>query len=818
MKTWTKTDLFGLVLVLFGTISLVFSNSQILTVSAFLLASVSLLYSLYEAKFDFARYRDLLCHYQAILMANSDGWIAWNKNHEYINSSKRFKEFFGFKGSSGIFFSDIVALLNQQDAENLSLAFNKLKKTGQVFELSIRTLDKKNLKFYGSKTLIGGLETTILWCRNVTETLNAVSSIENNLMESEANVEYLREILDTLPIQVWRRNNQLEIVYCNKAYADSLNVTADKVILNNIPLVPGSIFGQGHSLAENVRKSRKCQHISQSIVIDGVRRKITINECPAKDDDLIGYALDITDVESLTSNLDKIVTANCEVLENLSTAIAVFGEDMRLSFFNSAYQRLMKLEPSWLHSKPTYGEILDERRINRQLPEHADFQAFKKSQLALFTSITSPVQELNHLPNGKTLRLLIAPYSLGGLLFMYEDVSDSLSLQRKNNTLLAVQKETLDHLYEGIMVYGSDNRLKIINSALMRIWGMDDCSIEDFKGIHLSEVLDRIRDKLDYGTSWEIFRENAISNLTDRIAKTGKLLKKNNSVILFTYIPLPDGAHMHSFIDITDTCTVEKAVIEKNQILKASQNLRFEFVSSISVELKEPLNSLIGFSELLLNQYFGKLNPKQLEYCKYILSSSNQLNELINNLLEMVSIDIDSVKLRISSFSMKDLLEEVVTGVEKRAQEKNVDIIRNYEIENLIINGDRIRIKQAIFNILINAIQFTPPEGKVNLRLTTNNDFVKIIIQDNGIKQKKCSPNKIFKRSNSKTVNFIDIDSNSVSMPLVKSLIELHGGSLNVSFNEENNSTSVVCSLPIHPNKENLIENEKEFSKKVINL
>ena len=479
----------------------------------------------------------------------------------------------------------------------------------------------------------------------------------------------------------------------------------------------------------------------------------------------------------------------------------------------------MKLESSWLHSKPTYGEILDERRINRQLPEYADFQAFKKSQLSLFTSITSPVQELNHLPNGKTLRLLIAPYPLGGLLFVYEDVSDSLSLQRKNNTLLAVQKETLDHLYEGIMVYGSDNRLKIVNSALMKIWNLDDYSMDDLKGIHLSELLDKIKDTLDYGSSWEIFKENAISNLTDRIAKSGRLIKKNNSVILFNYIPLPDGAHMHGFIDITDTCTVEQAVVEKNQIMKASQNLRFEFVSSMSVELKEPLNSLIGFSELLLNQYFGKLNQKQMEYCQYILSSSNQLNELINNLLEMVSIDIDSVKLKISSFSMKDLLEELLASIEKRAQEKNIDIIRNYSEDDFAINGDRIRIKQAIFNILINAIQLTLPNGKINLRLLCGDGFVKVVIQDSGTAPKKRSPtSKIFNRSNGKSVHFIDIDSNNVSMPLVKSLIELHGGNLSVSFNEENGSTSVVCALPINPKKENSIGNEGEISKKVINF
>lgn len=126
---------------------------------------------------------------------------------------------------------------------------------------------------------------------------------------------------------------------------------------------------------------------------------------------------------------------------------------------------MMKLENGWLHSKPTFSEVLDELRSNRRLPEVADFQAFKKDQLALFTSVVEPVQNMIHLPNGKSLRQMITPYTAGGLVFIYEDVTNSLLLQQKNNTLLAVQKETIDHLYEGVIVCGSDNRVKIMNKS-----------------------------------------------------------------------------------------------------------------------------------------------------------------------------------------------------------------------------------------------------------------------------------------------------------------------------------------------------------------
>ena len=654
-----------------------------------------------------------------------------------------------------------------------------------------------------------------MWAHDITEAVSTFSDLEEDLAKTKLRINSLYDTINAIPIQIWKRNSDLDITFCNKAYADALDTSIDQVILDNMPLIPGSIFGQGHSLAENVKKCGKELSVAQSVVIDGHRRKLSIHECPVANDEFVGYAIDITEEESLAHDLDKIVTANCDVLENISSAIAIFGNDMRLSFFNTAYQQLMKLELGWLRSKPNYSEILDELRDNRQLPEHADFPAFKKAQMALFTSVTCPIQDLLHLPNGKSLRLVIAPYPLGGLIFIYEDVTDSLTLQRKNNTLLAVQKETLDHLYEGIMVYGSDNRLKIINNALLKIWQLDDSSAQDLKGIHLSEMLDKIKDRLDFGDDWQGFRENAISNLTDRITKTGKLIKKDHSIILFTYVPLPDGAHMNSFVDITDTCAVEKAILEKNQALKTAQKLRFEFVSSVSTELKDPLNVLIGFAELLIHQYYGALNSKQLEYCKFILSAANQLHALITNLLEMVSIDIESVKLQLSNFDLSSTIEEVVQSLNKRIDEKNIEVVRNYSTSEVIsnFNGDKIRIKQAIFNILINAIQFTPPNEKIDVRISEDIDHqqIKIIITDGSANDDKAKAKTVFKRSSGKTVNFLNIDSNGISMPLVRSLIEIHGGSLQIT-SDTGKGTSVICCLPIK--QQQTIENENNIELK----
>jgi signal transduction histidine kinase len=736
-----------------------------------------------------------------VLSSSGDGWIAWNIDDEYVGSSKKLRELFGIKQSSNIYMVDILSSIELDDAENLSLNFNRLKKLGTNFKLSAKTIsDGNRIEINGSRMIINGLETILLWCSDITKSAGLITSMKQKLDSAEQTLNSMYEILDALPMPIWRRNKNLKIVYCNKTYSDYLNTSVEKILTHGMPLVAGTLFGQGHSLAENAKKSNRPQSISQSIVVNGIRKKIFLRECPTVGENFVGYATDITAEETLTTDLDRIMTANYEVLENLSTAIVIFGENTKVVFFNSAYQRLMKLEAGWLHSKPTYAEVLDELRNNRHLAEQADYQAFKKSQLALFTSVITSTQELTYLPDGKTLRLTMAPYPLGGLLFTYEDVTDSLALQRKNNTLLAVQRETINNLYEGIMVYGSDNRLKIVNNAILRIWCFDK-SEPDLRGMHISEILDHIKDELDYGSDWKEFRENAVSNLTDRITKTGKLIKKNGSTVLFSYIPLPDGAHMHSFIDITDAYEVEKAVKEKNQALKTAQDSRLEFVSGISTELKEPLSALIGFAELLFNQYFGTLNKKQLEYCQYILGASNQLCQLVNDLQEMVSIDIDSTSLNLSSFPMEDTIEEVLGSLEKRINEKSINVIKNYPEQKTTFHGDKTRIKQSIYNILTNIMLVTPPSGKINIMVTVDDKELKIVMKS--IEYSRGENWKIFKRSVKRNY-FFSSEDEGISMPFVKSLIELHGGTLKINSNVEE-GTCVICALPISSQRDSKV-------------
>jgi PAS domain-containing protein len=190
----------------------------------------------------------------------------------------------------------------------------------------------------------------------------------------------------------------------------------------------------------------------------------------------VGMALDRTASEELQSELKRHIAAHAEVLETLGSGIAIFGPDMRLKFFNTAYAHLWGLEEEALKDEPHLNDIHELLRERRRLPEQSDFPAYKRDQVRLFSTLIEPLEDLLHLPDGSTLRLTATPHPFGGVLMSFEDVTDRLALESSYHTLTAVQRETLDHLFEGVAVYGADGRLKLFNPVYARLWGSHTCA------------------------------------------------------------------------------------------------------------------------------------------------------------------------------------------------------------------------------------------------------------------------------------------------------------------------------------------------------
>ena len=213
--------------------------------------------------------------------------------------------------------------------------------------------------------------------------------------------------------------------------------------------------------------------------MNGQRRAIAFTEIPLGDAGVIGTAVDVTETAAAEARLQQHADAHAATLDTLQTAVAIFGPDQKLTFYNKAFVRLWGLPETFLDRHPGEGEILDRLRDTRKLPEQRDYQAWKRARLALYQNAASRGEESWHLPGGQTIRVITQPHPFGGLTFLYEDVTARLALESDYNTLMKVQSATLDTLSEGVAVFGPDGKLKLHNAAFARIWEFD---AEDLAG------------------------------------------------------------------------------------------------------------------------------------------------------------------------------------------------------------------------------------------------------------------------------------------------------------------------------------------------
>src|SRR5262249_24148033 len=166
--------------------------------------------------------------------------------------------------------------------------------------------------------------------------------------------------------------------------------------------------------------------------------------------------------------------------------------------------------------------------------------------------------------------------------------------------------------------------------------------------------------------------------------------------------------------------------------LATASRHKSEFLANMSHELRTPLNAIIGFSQVLRQRLFGPLNEKQEEYLDDILSSGNHLLDLINDVLDLSKVEAGQVELEIAPFSLREALERGVVMVRERAARSGVDLELDLSPDVDLVEGDERRLRQVIFNVLSNAVKFTPSGGSVVVASTRDDGEVNVSVTDTG--------------------------------------------------------------------------------------
>ncbi|MDR1391223.1 MAG: PAS-domain containing protein [Holosporales bacterium] len=621
--------------------------------------------------------------------------------------------------------------------------------------------------------------------------------IVENSKENDKNntsIEF-EKILDALPVYVWQKNKDLKITYCNKAYANALESTPEHVISNNIKLIP--ISQKGSIYVDQSLYFSKLKKMSEHVVINGDRRLLAIEETPfLGGEKSTGIAIDITDKETLEREYKNYKKQTEEVLDNISVPIAIFDEETNLVLANTAVIKLFSVEGLDLGGNSKFSDIIDYILSNESIISPLHIQKYKKGTHNLFQTISAPHHTSIYMKNGTTVNLSIFPNRGGGLMFMFEDISDKIALAREVNSISAIQVQILEHLDEGIIVFGPDNRIKITNPAIDDMLGKTG----DYRlpGIHIVDFFQSIYELFVSKEETEVQITMLIDMASQRVKFSGTASLLSGKIISYNYLPLPEGLNLIKFLDITDNSSLEKITHEKTDLIAQMDKFKSSLISHISYKLRAPLRTITGFAEILYNRYFGDLNERQLEYCYGIARSSESISDIVDAVISLADIESGQIKMRYTEVNLLNFINDAISSFLEKMEKKHIDITTDFsdQVTNIFI--DEYSMKKAVFYLISRAAKVSSVNGKISISVEypkSTPGYFNLIIRDNGIGLTEEDLDKIRNIFLKDVENLLD---NSLDFELlaVGRIIRLHNGKVLIDSIEEK-GTTVSCCIPV---------------------
>lgn len=520
----------------------------------------------------------------------------------------------------------------------------------------------------------------------------------------------------------------------------------------------------------------------------GRRRAWRIVAEPAPGGGVLAFALDMTESEETRDTLRRHVEAHDETLNHIADAVAIFGPSKRLAFHNTAFQQMFSVDPGYLDERPTHAELLDRLRQRRLLPEVIDYAGWKARELDFYGASAAAPDDSWSLPDGRTLRVVRQPHPLGGVLLLFSDITDELKLRSRFNAQIQVQTATLDKLNDAVAVFGSDGRIRLHNEAFESFWGV---SSEQLRAAGDFDAVAALCQKTmpDQSLWLGLKARVADPDPESRVPISGEGRTADGRVASWQTRPLPDGATLVAFSDVTARRELEQALAAKAQALEESTALKREFVGSVSYELRTPLTTIVGYSELLELQ--GDLPERSRQHAGAIRIAASQLASSIDDVLDMAQIDAGEMELTLGDVRVCDLLDGAADKVRARIEGRGATLSVTCPTGLRPIRADAQRVGQALEHLLDNAARAVSDGGAVNLIAEGSPSEVRIRVEDTGRGIPYHLQAHVFDR-------FVRRERGGpgVGLALVKALVELHGGWAEVE-SEPGKGAAFILHLPL---------------------
>jgi signal transduction histidine kinase len=602
------------------------------------------------------------------------------------------------------------------DAEALAANLVRLEAEGKPFRALADHVNGRAFELIGAPS--GGEAT--LRIAEASDANRALAAARRECAELRRENARLNEVLDTAPILMWRREQDDALSWGNLSYLALSG--SDGASAPPRELRGGAEPKPGTDAVGAVRKvsGRQCFFDAHT----GERRWYEVRRAPAEDGGEIGYAIDAAPIISAEATLRRFVETLTETFAHLKIGLAIFDRERRLGLFNPAFSELMRLDPAWLAGRPDLSGVLGRLRESQMLPEQHDFPSWRKQLLDLFENPeAADHQDIWRLPGDITIRVLARPHPQGALAFLFEDISETMSLEERFRTEAQMRRATMDRLEEGLAVFGPDGMTQFANPSFNAIWGFQPGA--DGASARAGEVIAKCAALAEKSADWTRLKE-FVTGGDSRSAWAGRFRLLDGRLLRGRFAPLPDGSTLTVFLDVTDTERVAIALRDRNDALVAADEIRMTLVEQIASGLQTPLVTVAERGLALSENRDGFLRPDQQIDADAIVAAAGEIMDALRGGANLASAQIGAVALTDESVDVRDALDSVLSHIRKSVEAHDVRLEVDFHEEVGDVSGDGARVRQILFNLITDAARRCTPGDTVEAGAARRGEMVEI--------------------------------------------------------------------------------------------
>ncbi|KKN03973.1 hypothetical protein LCGC14_1102250 [marine sediment metagenome] len=344
---------------------------------------------------------------------------------------------------------------------------------------------------------------------------------------------------------------------------------------------------------------------------------------------------------------------------------------------------------------------------------------------------------------------------------------------------------------DGIIKYANESLSKINEYSIQEM--MDWSPFELTKAIHPNErdIADERIEKISLGS-----KEIQPIYIYKMVSKSKKLKWVNSFSKKISY--QNKDALLTTIIDVTEKVEAERLILDELNKLKELDQIKNDLIRRISHEIKTPLISIYSTTNLLLNVYKEEFSSKTLDFIMMINEGGERLKELVDNMLDVYDIESNRIKLNLKTQNLVDIVEKSISALQPHIVKRKHTIEVNLPSE-VLLEVDYDRIKQVFLNLLINALKYTTPGGKIFVQLQEFNSHIDITIKDIGVGFTELEKEKLFLKFGKierygKGMN-VDTEGPGFGLYIAKELTRLHNGEIILKSEGRNKGSTFIVRL-----------------------